>query len=187
MENYPFSSVSGSAHISGNAQIGKFVVIEENVEIASGCVIEDFALIQAGSKIGSNTKVGTYSKIGRNVVVGAGCSFTAYCEIRDGCHLGDKVSMGSRCTLSAGTIVEDEVIMKYSFVVTDTPVLSRNNEKIVGRLKRGSRFGANVVIMPGVTIGANAEIGACSQVRHDVPDNEVWFGVPAKFHRKNAE
>lgn len=110
---------------------------------------------------------------------------TAYCEIRDNCLLGNKVLMGSRCTLSAGTIVEDEVIMKYSFVVTDTPVLKNNQEKSVGKLLKGSRFGANVVIMPGVTIGANSEIGANSQVRSDVPDNEVWFGLPAKFYKKS--
>ena len=38
--------------------------------------------------------------------------------------------------------------------------------------------------MPGITIGKNSEIGACSQVRHDVPDNEIWYGSPAKFFKK---
>jgi UDP-3-O-[3-hydroxymyristoyl] glucosamine N-acyltransferase len=187
MKMEALNSISKTARIAGGVRIGKFVIIEDDVEIGPGCTIEDFALIQAGAKIGSNTKVGTYTKVGKKVVVGNNCSFTSYCEIRDGCILGSSVSMGSRCTLSAGTVVEDDVIMKYSFVVTDTPVLSRNNEKTVGRLKKGSRFGANVVIMPGVTIGENAEIGACSQVRHDVPDNEVWFGTPAKFYRTNGK
>ena len=39
--------------------------------------------------------------------------------------------------------------------------------------------------MPGVNIGKNSIIGANSQVRKDVPDNEVWFGIPAKFYKKN--
>ncbi|CAN7534203.1 hypothetical protein [Massilia sp. LjRoot122] len=187
MSAQAFSCIAESAKIAENVSIGRFVIIEAEVEIADGCVIEDFVTILAGAKIGPNSKVGTYSKVGKKVVIGSHCSLTAYCEIRDGCQLGSNVSMGSRCTLSAGTIVEDDVIMKYSFVVTDTPVLSRNSEKVVGRLKKGARFGANVVIMPGVTIGANAEIGACSQVRHDVPDNEVWYGSPAQFYRKNKE
>jgi len=38
--------------------------------------------------------------------------------------------------------------------------------------------------MPGITVGKNSEIGACSQVRHDVPDNEIWYGGPAKFFKK---
>ena len=112
---------------------------------------------------------------------------TAYCEVRNNCRLGDRVIMGSRCTLSAGSIVEDDVIMKYSFVTTDTPIISQNNEKSVGKLGRGSRFGANVTIMPGVTVGENCEIGANSQVRADVPPNEVWFGIPAKFYKSLSE
>jgi acetyltransferase-like isoleucine patch superfamily enzyme len=38
--------------------------------------------------------------------------------------------------------------------------------------------------MPGLVIGRYAEIGACSQVRHNVPDNEIWYGNPAKFYKK---
>ena len=93
--------------------------------------------------------------------------------------------MGSRCTLSADTIVEDSVIMKYSFVVTDIPTLQENDRKLPGKLKKGARFGACVVIMPGIEVGKNSEIGACSQVRHHVPDNEIWYGNPAKFFRKS--
>lgn len=40
--------------------------------------------------------------------------------------------------------------------------------------------GTRSTIMPGVTIGSNSVIGACSLVTKDVPDNEVWAGVPAR-------
>lgn len=176
--------ISPQAMIGKDVEIGNFVVIESEVVIEDGVKLADFALVQQGAKIGARTKIGTYCKIGRNTVVGRDCSFTSYCEIRDGCSLGDRVSMGSRCTLSAGTEVGDSVIMKYGFVVTDTPVLQKNSEKTVGKLGARSRFGANVVIMPGVSIGENSEIGACSQVRHDVPDNEIWYGNPACFYKK---
>ena len=178
------SYISKSSKIGKNVQIGFFCVIEDNVEIGDNTIIENYALVLNNSKIGSNTKIGTYTKVGKNAVVGDNCSFTSYCEIRDNCKLGNNVSMGSRCTLSANTIVEDDVIMKYGFVVTDTPNLNQNETKKTGVLKRNSKFGANVVIMPAVTIGANVEIGACSQVRHDVPDDEIWYGSPAKFYRK---
>jgi UDP-2-acetamido-3-amino-2,3-dideoxy-glucuronate N-acetyltransferase len=177
------SCVSPSAKLGEGVRIGRFCIVEDDVELGDGVVLEDYAMVLSGSRIGARTKIGTYTKIGQGVVIGEDCSFTSFCEIRDRCQLGDRVLMGSRGTLSAGTVVEDEVVMKYAFVVTDTPDLTKNNEKSVGRLKRGSRFGASVVIMPSVTIGANAEIGACSQVRKDVPDNEVWFGMPAKYYR----
>jgi UDP-2-acetamido-3-amino-2,3-dideoxy-glucuronate N-acetyltransferase len=182
MEN--FSIISNKAKIGKDVKIGRFCIVEDDVELADGVILEDYAMVLQGTKIGINTKIGTYTKVGRNVSIGENCSFTSFCEIRDECHLGNSVIMGSRGTLSAGTIVEDDVVMKYAFVVTDTPDLTKNDEKVVGRLKKGSRFGASVVIMPAVTIGENAEIGACSQVRKDVPDDEVWFGMPAKFYRK---
>ena len=178
------SYVSPQATLGADVRIGRFCIVEDGVVLADGVVLEDYAMVQAGARIGARTKIGTYTKIGRDVRIGEDCSFTSFCEIRDKCDLGDRVLMGSRGTLSAGTVVEDEVVMKYAFVVTDTPDLQKNKEKSVGRLKRKSRFGASVVIMPSVTIGENAEIGACSQVRKDVPDNQVWFGVPAKYYRE---
>ncbi len=178
------SFVSPQAILGADVRIGRFCIVEDGVELADGVVLEDYAMVLAGARIGARTRIGTYTKIGRDVRIGADCSFTSFCEIRDKCELGDRVLMGSRGTLSAGTVVEDEVVMKYAFVVTDTPDLQKNNEKSVGRLKRKSRFGASVVIMPSVTIGENAEIGACSQVRKDVPDNQVWFGTPAKYYRE---
>jgi UDP-2-acetamido-3-amino-2,3-dideoxy-glucuronate N-acetyltransferase len=178
------SYVSPQAILGADVKIGRFCIVEDGVELAAGVVLEDYAMVLSGARIGARTKIGTYTKIGRDVRIGEDCSFTSFCEIRDKCDLGDRVLMGSRGTLSAGTVVEDEVVMKYAFVVTDTPDLQKNNEKSVGRLKRKSRFGASVVIMPSVTIGENAEIGACSQVRKDVPDNQVWFGTPAKYYRE---
>jgi UDP-2-acetamido-3-amino-2,3-dideoxy-glucuronate N-acetyltransferase len=178
------SIISPTAKIGKRVVIGRFCIIEDDVEVGDRVIIEDFSMILHGSKIGAGTKLGTYTKVGINVVIGENCSFTSFCEIRDNSRLGNKVSMGSRCTLSANTIVEDDVIMKYGFVVTDTPVLKENKLKRTGTLKKGSRFGANVVIMPAVTVGVNSEIGACSQVRSDVPDNEIWYGSPAKFFKK---
>ncbi len=178
------SIISEKASIAKGVIIGRYCIIEDLVELKEGAIVEDYAMVMRGSVVGRNTKIGTYTKIGKNVVVGDKCSFTSFCEIRDNCRIGHNVTMGSRGTLSAGTVVEDDVVMKYSFVVTDTPDLKKNDEKIVGVLRKKSRFGANVVIMPGVQIGENAEIGACSQVRKNVPADEVWFGIPAKYYRK---
>jgi acetyltransferase-like isoleucine patch superfamily enzyme len=178
-----YSIIAETATLGKNIKIGRFCIIEEHVQLSDDVVIEDHVIIFSGAHIGSKTRVGPFSKIGKNVIIGDECRFTAYCEIRDDCILGNKVSMGSRGTLSAGTIVEDNVIMKYSFVATDTPILKEDGKKSICILKKGSRFGANVTILPSVIIGENSEIGACSQVRCNVPDNQVWYGNPAKFYK----
>jgi acetyltransferase-like isoleucine patch superfamily enzyme len=179
-----FVKIEKDVIVGDDVTIDNFVLLKSGTRLGSNIKIEDYAMLLSGSRVGSGTKVGTYTKVGENAIIGDNCQFTSFCEIRDKCNLGNNVSMGSRGTLSAGSIVEDNVVMKYSFVVTDTPDLSKGKEKKVGILKKGSLFGTNVSIMPGVNIGENAEIGACSQVRHDVPDNEIWYGNPAKFYKR---
>ena len=51
-----------------------------------------------------------------------------------------------------------------------------------GVIKIGNNvhIGTNSFIMPGVTVGNNVIIGCCSVVTHDVPDNSVVAGVPAR-------
>lgn len=52
-----------------------------------------------------------------------------------------------------------------------------------GGVKIGNNVfvGADTVILPGVTIGNNVIIGAHSTVTHDIPDNSVVVGSPAKI------
>jgi UDP-3-O-[3-hydroxymyristoyl] glucosamine N-acyltransferase len=183
MGNIGNSYIDESAQIGSDVVIGKFCIIEAGVVLGEGVQLGDYVLVQEGADIGPRTQIGTYCKVGANAKIGADCSFTAYCEIRDHCDVGNKVLMGSRCTLSSRTIVGDDVIIKYGFVATDTPDLTHNDEKQVCVLKKGSLYGANVTIMPAVTVGEYSQIGASSQVRHDVPDRQIWFGCPAKYFK----
>lgn len=54
-------------------------------------------------------------------------------------------------------------------------------------LKEYCRVGSHSVIMPGVTIGKNACVGAFSFVNRDIPDNTLAFGVPVKIFQFRAE
>lgn len=50
-------------------------------------------------------------------------------------------------------------------------------------LKKGCWIGVNVVILPGITVGYNAVVGANSVVTKDVPDFAIAVGAPAKIIR----
>jgi len=153
--------------IGKNVNIHKFAYVEDNVEIGDNTKIGPFCIVRSGAKIGKN------------------CSFTAYCEIRENVVIGDNTSFGSRCTISANANIGKDCVIKYGFVLTDTPNLEENSTKLVKGVGDGVLIGANVTLMPGKSIGNNSIIGACSQVRKNIPDNEVWYGSPAKKLRDN--
>lgn len=161
--------------ISTNAKIGK------NVEI------HPLALIEDNTVIGDNTKIGPFCIVREGAVIGSNCKMTAYCEIRNNVIVGDNTSFGSRCTISANCNIGANVTVKYAFVMTDTPDLTEGDKKVKSYIDDGSLIGANVTLMPGFNIGKNCIIGACSQVRAHVGDDEIWYGSPAKFYKKNAK
>lgn len=47
-------------------------------------------------------------------------------------------------------------------------------------IKKNAYIGMNTLIIKPVTIGENSIIGAGSVVTHDIPDNEIWAGNPAR-------
>lgn len=144
--------------------------------------IHPTAVVDSSAKLGVGVTIGAFSYIGAFAEIGAFSTIGRYCEIRENCVVGERVSMGSRCTLSAGTTVGGGALLRYGFVACDKPGFDGEPIK---RCMVGDdvNVGANVTLMPGVLLGQGCTIGACSQVRHDVPAGETWYGNPARRHR----
>lgn len=140
--------------------------------------------IEDDVEIGENVAIGPFCIIRKGVKIGDDCSLTAYCEIRENVTIGNNTKFGSRCTISANAKIGSNTTIKYGFVLTDTPDLKDGDNKVVGTIGDNVLIGANVTLMPGFNIGNNSIIGACSQIRSNVGDGEVWFGSPAKLHKK---
>ena len=160
-------------------------MISENIKLGKNVELGHYVIIEDDVEIGDNTKIGNYCLIRKGSKIGKNCSFTAYCEIRENVTIGDGTKFGSRCTISANAIIGNNVTIKYGFVLTDTPDLKNGNNKVVGEVGDHSLIGANVTLMPGFSIGKNSIVGACSQVRSNIGDNEIWFGSPSQFYKKN--
>lgn len=153
--------------------------------IDSSAEVHNLAYVEEGATIGPRTRIGPFCIVRKGAEIGADCRFTAYCEVRENVTIGDRVGFGSRCTISAGAVIGDDVTIKYAFVLTDTPNLKEGDNKVVGNIGAGTLIGANVTLMPGFSVGKRCIIGACSQVRCHVPDDEIWYGSPAKYFKKN--
>lgn len=87
--------------------------------------------------------------------------------------------------MSVGTIIIEDGVMLGPEVGLFTVNHEPKNIRIIMtkeiHIKRNAWIGARVNILPGVTIGENAIIGTGSIVTHDIPDNCVAVGNPARI------
>jgi len=98
-------------------------------------------------------------------------------------HLGYKTDIGAFTYINAkyGVIIEDNVqIGSHCSIYSISTIDDKHGEVL---LKKNCRIGSHSVVMPGVTIGENSIVGACSFVNSDIPDNTVAVGVPARVVR----
>jgi UDP-2-acetamido-3-amino-2,3-dideoxy-glucuronate N-acetyltransferase len=98
--------------------------------------------------------------------------------------IGDNVKIQNNVSVYSGTVVEDDVFLGPSCVLTNVtnPRSQVNRHSLYERtvLRRGCTIGANATVVCGVTIGQYAFIAAGAVVTSDVPDYALMLGVPAR-------
>ena len=117
-----------------------------------------------------------YVDYGHNIVVGedfyanVGCSFMDVAPIT----IGRNVMIGPFCHLLTPSHPIDAAIRNHSGLELGKPII----------IKDEVWLGGNVVVNPGVTIGARSIIGSGSVVTKDIPEDVIAAGNPAKIIRK---
>jgi len=103
---------------------------------------------------------------------------------KEGFKLGNKTDIGAFTYINAknGVVIEDFVQIGSHCSLYSVSSIDDKEGKII--LKKNCKIGTHSVIMPGVTIGENAVIGAFSFVNKDIPDNVVAVGTPVKIIKK---
>ncbi len=100
---------------------------------------------------------------------------------KDGLKLGYKTDIGAFTYINAkyGVVIEDNVQIGSHCSLYSVSTIDDKTGKI--RLKENCKVGSHTTVLPNVTIGKNSIIGANSLVCHDIPDNVLAYGVPAKI------
>lgn len=138
--------------------------------------IKNKILLMFGAEIGRNLFLDTdvYIKspkslrIGNDVVISSYTVITASGEV----EIEDSVMIGYGCKiLSQNHIIPSDLSVPIRFS-------GHSKNKVV--IKKGSWIASNVIIMPGVTVGEGAVIGAGSIVTKDVEPYSIYVGNPAK-------
>jgi len=117
------------------------------------------------------------------IVEGVPTKYNWVVQNKDGLELGYKSDIGAFSYINAkyGVVIEEYVQLGSHCSVYSVSTIDDKQGKV--HLKKNSRIGSHSTILPGVTIGENSIVGAHSLVIHDIPDNVIAFGIPAKVIR----
>lgn len=112
--------------------------------------------------------------------MGHGCLVDTHVLIQPNVVIGNRCKIHSHSFLCEGVTLEDEVFIghnvtfcneKHPKAVREEPWELKDEDRVL--VKRGAVVGSGATILPGVTIGENADVGAGAIVVDDVPDGGV--------------
>jgi len=142
------------------------------------------AIIDDGAQIGAETRIWHFCHICADSEIGERCSFGQNCFVAPGVVIGNGVKVQNNVSLYTGVIVEDDVFLGPSCVLTNVinprAAVPRKDEYKTTLIKKGVTIGANATIVCGVTIGEYALIAAGAVVTKDVPAHAQIIGVPGR-------
>ena len=103
------------------------------------------------------------------------------CQYHENLILGDRTDIGAFTYINAkyGVEIHDSVQIGSHCSIYSWSTIDDKKGKVT--LKKNARIGSHSIVMPGVTIGEDAVVGAISFVTEDVPANAVVAGVPARI------
>ncbi len=150
--------------------------IAADVKLGKDVIVRNFVNMY-GCTVGDGSQIGPFNEIQRDVVIGKNCKIQ------------------SHSFLCSGVTIEDEVFIGHGVMFTNDKSPRATNpdgslqsatdwECLPTLIKKRASIGSNVTILPGVTIGENAVVGAGSVVTKDVPDNAIVMGNPARMLQK---
>jgi UDP-2-acetamido-3-amino-2,3-dideoxy-glucuronate N-acetyltransferase len=153
---HPTADVSPRAEIGAGTRIWHQAQVREGVRIGSDCIVGKGAYVDLDVAIGDNVKIQNYALVYHGAT------------IEDGVFIGPRVCLTND---------------KLPRAITPDGQLKGADDWDVGPIvvRYGASLGAGALVLPGVTIGRFAMVGAGAVVTRDVPDHGLVVGQPARL------
>lgn len=155
-------------------------------------MIHSSADVAADAQIGAGTRVWHQAQVRERAHVGADCILGKGVYIGEGVVVGDRCKIENGASLFEGVTLEEGVFIgphvifandRFPRAVNPGGSLKGADDWTVERslVRHGASVGAGAVVLPGVTIGPWAMVGAGSVVTADVPAQALVRGNPARI------
>lgn len=155
--------------------VHKSAIMEKDVKIGAGSKIWHFAQIRKGAQIGKNCVIGNSVFIDENS------------------QIGDNVKIQNHAIIYHQTIIENGVFIGPNVCFTNDKIprainhdgtLKSADDWVVStiRIGEGASIGGHAVILPGVSIGQWAMVGAGAAITKDIPSHALVYGNPGRIY-----
>ena len=153
---HPTAEVSAQAELGAGTRIWHHAQVREGVRLGNQCIVGKGTYIDFDVDIGSNVKIQNYALLYHGATV------------EDGVFIGPRVCLTND---------------KLPRAITPDGELKGTDDWEVGPtvVRYGASLGAGALVLPGVTIGAFATVGAGAVVTRAVPDFGLVVGQPARL------
>ena len=142
------------------------------------------ACVDPGAEVGAGSKIWHFCHVMPGARLGPGCILGQNVHVANDVVIGSNVKIQNNVSLYTGTVVEDDVFLGPSCVLTNVsnPRSQVNRHGLYERtlLRRGATLGANATVVCGVEIGRYAFVAAGAVVTRSVADYALVAGNPAR-------
>lgn len=203
---HPTALVDPEAHLGVGVEVGPFTVIHANVRIGDhsvigahceighpspladgkplvvgrNAVIRSHSVFYEGSEFGESLTTGHRVTVREKTIAGKNLQLGTLNDIQGDCQFGDYVRLHSNVHVGKGAIVGNFVWLFPYVVLTNDPHPPSEVQQGV-TVEDFAAIATMSVILPGVTVGRGALVGAHSSVSRNVDPDCLVVGAPARF------
>ncbi len=203
---HPTALVSPHARLGEGVRIGPFSVVHDDVELGEGCVVDSHcelgyptpraegrplvvgagshirshSIFYQGSRFGAGLITGHRITVREGTVAGLNLQIGTLSDLQGTCEIGDYVRFHSNVHIGQHSRIGNFVWIFPYVVLTNDPHPPSSVMRGV-TVEDYAAIATMSVVLPGVSIGRGALVGAHSSVARNVDADTVVAGAPAKF------